>query len=148
MTKEFNMRYSLVMIAALTLAGCNQKEAPPPADPNVKHTVTIQVSDLKDTAATIYVSLYQEGETNEVIKTVSLDQAKNGVVFENIPGGDYAAFIFQDVDGNKELTMNGFMPTEPIGYSNNPQLQGPPQFRDIGFRVAANTTQTVTMLSF
>ena len=49
-----------------------------------------------------------------------------------LPAGEYAISLFQDVDmsGALEYDEASGFPLEPIGFSNNPVLLGPPVFED------------------
>lgn len=64
------------------------------------------------------------------------------VYFDNVPPGEYALAIFQDIDQNKDLKANfvGY-PLEPIGFSNNVRIRfGPPRFEDAKVLVRAGQT--------
>ena len=58
------------------------------------------------------------------------------IYFENIPNGNYAIALFQDVDKNKNLSKGMFGPKEPYGFSNNAKGSfGPAKFSDAKFEV-------------
>jgi len=60
-------------------------------------------------------------------------------VFPSVAAGRYAISVFQDVDGDGDLTQNLLtMPTEPYGFSNNARgAFGPAKFEDAAFAVPA-----------
>ena len=64
--------------------------------------------------------------------------AKNEVTiyFEDIPIGNYAITMYQDVDSNNKLTKGMFGPKEPYAFSNNAKGSfGPAKFNDAKFEV-------------
>ena len=54
------------------------------------------------------------------------------IISLELPAGEYAISLFQDVDmsGALEYDEASGFPLEPIGFSNNPVLVGPPVFAD------------------
>jgi uncharacterized protein (DUF2141 family) len=99
------------------------------------NTLTITVTNLFSDSATVNGSLFNtEGEfpTGEKFKTFSgTPGAGNTEVQINIadlPDGQYAIALYQDINGNGKLDQNLLqIPTEPIGFSNNtfPKLRKP-----------------------
>jgi uncharacterized protein (DUF2141 family) len=62
-------------------------------------------------------------------------------VFRDVPEGTYAVVAFQDENGNGKVDRNFLgIPTEKIGFSNNPSLWGAPRFSDSKF-VLGGTAQ-------
>jgi uncharacterized protein (DUF2141 family) len=65
-----------------------------------------------------------------------------------LPPGDYAFFIYDDVNGNGKLdkTWVGF-PDEPYAFSNNVKLHfAKPRFSDLRFTVPARGANQVIQL--
>jgi uncharacterized protein (DUF2141 family) len=56
-------------------------------------------------------------------------------VFKDIPVGNYAIAVFQDVNNDDKLNKNLFgAPSEPYGFSKNQYgMFGPPDFEDVSF---------------
>ena len=79
---------------------------------------------------------------------VSVDSELMELVFENIPSGEYAAAVFQDIDENKELRTNFLgLPREPVGFSRDARIRmGPPSWKDAVFTVNAGETVTLTII--
>jgi uncharacterized protein (DUF2141 family) len=49
--------------------------------------------------------------------------------FEGLPSGSYAVALFHDENGNGKVDTRFGIPTEGVGFSNNPRLIfGPPSF--------------------
>ena len=69
--------------------------------------------------------------------------------FENLPAGQYAISLFQDLNQNQILDKRSFLPIpkEPFGFSNNPPLKfGPPKFSDCLFDLTqANQELTIRL---
>ena len=56
--------------------------------------------------------------------------------FEDLPSGSYAIALFHDENGNGRLDRVVGIPTEGVGFSNNPRLRfGPPRFTESRFDV-------------
>jgi uncharacterized protein (DUF2141 family) len=56
--------------------------------------------------------------------------------FTSLPSGDYAVALFHDENGNRRLDRMAGIPTEGVGFSNNPRLLfGPPHFTQARFVV-------------
>ena len=64
--------------------------------------------------------------------------------------GDYAVSLIHDENGNGKLDKNLFgIPTEGVGFSQNPRLRfGPPTFAATRFDVAADTSETIRLKYF
>ena len=57
--------------------------------------------------------------------------------FDDLPSGDYAVALFHDENDNGRLDRMIGIPTEGVGFSNNPRLVfGPPRFLQARFAVA------------
>ena len=72
-------------------------------------------------------------------------QFENGtsrLVFRDLPMGQYALSLFQDLNKNRLLDKNALhLPTEPFGFSNNPNIIfGPPTFRKCKFSTSESQT--------
>ncbi|WP_394777580.1 DUF2141 domain-containing protein [Undibacterium sp.] len=61
------------------------------------------------------------------------------VQMEDLPPGDYAVALFQDINSNKKMDSNFMgMPSEPYGASNNAEGNfGPPSFESARFTIPA-----------
>ncbi len=56
--------------------------------------------------------------------------------FDDLPSGDYAVALFHDENDNGRLDRVAGIPTEGVGFSNNPRLIfGPPRFVESSFAV-------------
>lgn len=98
-----------------------------------KGSLQITLSNISKTGK-INVALYREGEDfpNDkfVVKTQSGEctSAVCTFQFNDLPYGDYAIAIYQDVNANGKLDTGTFgIPTEPFAFSNNfkPKWGGP-----------------------
>lgn len=69
------------------------------------------------------------------------------ILFDNLPAGEYAFSIFQDVNDNGVLDTNLFgIPREPWGFSNNARGRfGPPDFEATRFMVSGTKEMTVLL---
>lgn len=72
------------------------------------------------------------------------------VLLRDVAPGTYAVQVFQDLNGNGVLDSNFLgMPTEPIGFSNNPKLSfGPPGFDAVAVSITDRpVTIPVTLIT-
>lgn len=72
------------------------------------------------------------------------------VLFHDVAPGTYAVQVFQDLNGNGTLDRNILgIPTEPIGFSNDPKLSfGPPDFDAAAVAIPAQpVTVRVTLIT-
>ena len=67
-------------------------------------------------------------------------------LFKNLPKGNYAIRLFQDVNnsGKLEKGMMG-IPKEPYGLSGNPYRMGKPGFEDAAFELSGNQTLEIKL---
>jgi uncharacterized protein (DUF2141 family) len=70
------------------------------------------------------------------------------VIVTGIPPGTYAAQVFHDENDNDKVDRSWFgIPTEGVGFSNNPSFTfGPPSFADAAFRLGAEGGRITVML--
>ncbi|MFT4519440.1 MAG: hypothetical protein ACI9JM_001836 [Halioglobus sp.] len=107
----------------------------------------ITVTNIVDGSGTLYLAVQDSADTwletdsdaapfRDVIQPVSSTQ--NMVIrIEDLPPGQYAVSLFQDLDGDVELDTNfiGF-PKEPFGFSAPMGKFGPPKFEDAAVQIA------------
>ena len=102
--------------------------------------LSIRLLGIEQINGEVYVVVYdsEQGMKNHQaykadIKAVT--EATMLVKFNDVPAGDYAVMVYQDLDGNKKLNRNFIgIPNEPFGFSNNPSLMGPPSFKQLRFK--------------
>lgn len=138
-------KISLLFLSSLALLGCSQE---PPIDTTKKHAVILNLTNINPTGGDVYASIYQKGELKKTTKQLTIKEAMNTIHFNNIEEGKYALFIYQDNDSDGLLSMDGYRPLEPLGYSNNPTLQGPANFDDISVLINKDTTQNIALIHY
>lgn len=100
-----------------------------------KPEFNLKIQNIKTTKGTIRIAFYKKGADfpNEGGITYAKESkiSQTGeieVKFNDIPLGEYAVAIFQDINGNKKIDKNFFgVPTEPYGFTRNfkPKLSAP-----------------------
>lgn len=66
--------------------------------------------------------------------------------FTGLPAGTYAVLVFSDRNDNQELDKNFIgIPIEPIGFSNDYEPRGPPQFDKASFVLQADERRVMTI---
>ena len=118
-----------------------------------KYTVTVVVKGIELRQGKIYASIsndVNEFPQSKGLKSAIVDVSKEGEVslkFEGMMEGKYAIVIYQDLNDNKKLDMNGQMPGEPFGFSNVSMLMGPPTFEQCSFDVNENKVIEIGLMS-
>jgi uncharacterized protein (DUF2141 family) len=111
---------------------------------DVRTEISIRVSGLTPKPGTLRVAVFESSEgfpkpeqsTSTTVVESEGDQAEFSLKLPvNHP---LAIAVFQDLDGNKVITKNGFgIPAEPYGFSNNARgVLGPPTFQQAVLRLA------------
>ncbi|MFC4654166.1 DUF2141 domain-containing protein [Rheinheimera marina] len=111
--------------------------------------LTIHLSGVKSEQGQLVVRVYNNkkhwlsDKADEIFKQQSFPlqgQVKDASVqlSLDLPAGDYAISLFQDLDSNAELKSNWIgIPKEPVATSNNAKgSMGPPSYKDAAFQIA------------
>lgn len=118
--------------------------------------LSINISNIKLDGSTIYVGLYdnvssfksKSGAVDSVI--LIPDSNSIDVLLKNIPLGNYAVAVFQDINNNNRLDIREFkIPIEPIGISNYSATSShlSPTFRKSQFCLKGDTLVIVSLIS-
>ncbi|MEQ9402446.1 MAG: DUF2141 domain-containing protein [Cyclobacteriaceae bacterium] len=111
-----------------------------------QHDLQIVISQIEKPEGEVGIWLYRN-EESYMVRTKSQDhlwvpvkQKTVTATFPNLPQGEYAIVIIQDLNGNKNLDTNFIgLPKEPYGFSNNPSTTfGPPSFQGAKFSITEN----------
>lgn len=119
-----------------------------------KYSVTVIVKGLQQRQGKIYASITNDANSfprGGGIKSAVAEVTPEGEVslkFENILEGKYAIVLYQDLNDNKQLDMNGEMPAEPFGFSNLTMLMGPPDFEQCSFDLNENKVIAIGLMAF
>lgn len=119
-----------------------------------KYSVTVVVKGIQLRQGKVYASITNDANSfprGGGIKSVIAEVTPEGEVtlkFENILEGRYAIVLYQDLNDNKQLDMNGEMPAEPFGFSNVTMLMGPPNFEQCAFDINENKTIAIGLMAF
>lgn len=111
--------------------------------------LTIKVTNINDPKTSVLVLVYDEKDDLTQYPSVysnaySPQKLAQGVTIGALPSGNYAVLVFQDNDGDYNLTIgNNGMPIERFGYSNNPPLDTPVSMEQAKFAHRGPQTQTI-----
>ena len=116
-------------------------------------TITVKINGITNTKGKIEIGLYNKKEGfaiyTENFKGASIIPSKSGVsyTFNNIPVGTYALAAFHDENKNKKIDKNWFgVPKESYGFSLNKYgISGPPDFKDVSFKITQGNSKTLTI---
>jgi len=102
--------------------------------------LSIEVTDIEKLKGNIHIGLFIEsGDFPKSAgqwqgKIISADQVTITATFTDIPAGDYAIAVFQDLNNNQALDTNFFgIPKEPYGFSGGNRTMGAPDFSEAKF---------------
>lgn len=114
--------------------------------------VTLNFAGLNQISGDLYIAVYASAEDMKTRKSVQsqivrVNKSPQKAVLADLPQGNYAVMVFQDLDGNRDMNTNLInIPTEPYGFSTNPSIMGPPSFEDIRFDLnTASINLTINM---
>jgi uncharacterized protein (DUF2141 family) len=123
---------------------------PAAVKPEAKTDLVINVLDVKDTVHDIYVAVSRQSsgfpDRPDVVKYYKLSPTVRNTAslsVHDLPYGEYAIMLFQDMNGNMKLDK-GFMgiPSEPFAFSNNFRpVFGPPKWKDCEFDYNQNSNR-------
>ncbi|RYF74102.1 MAG: DUF2141 domain-containing protein [Cytophagaceae bacterium] len=116
------------------------------------YKLTLTVGNLMERKGTIRVGLITKAENfmgKAEIDTAIAVPAEGPMVitFTNLPAGTYAARLYQDLNDNKQMDMEGGRPAEPFGFSKITMLMGPPSFEDALFDLDKDTDMKIGLIS-
>ena len=116
-------------------------------------TLTIIVEEIREAKGTIYAEVLAgraqfDGNGEAAQFELQAVAGSMTLVAEDLPAGEYAIRVMQDVNGNEELDTNWFgVPTEPWAFSNNAKGSfGPPSWADVRFMLEGDVTQSVSLV--
>lgn len=88
-----------------------------------KYSLTVEIEGILVTKGTLYVAMYttEESFLQKPYKKRKflLADFPNKLTFNDLPKGEYAITIYQDLNGNEKLDKFFSIPIEPYGISNN-----------------------------
>lgn len=125
------------------------------ADPG-KTQIVVTITNLKTTKGELRCALFRSADgfprkpERAAFRIVGGIEGKTGrCVFADIPPGPSAITVIHDENNNKKLDMRmGLIPTEGIGWSNNPKVSfGPPSIAQARFVVGAAPINTSVKLN-
>ncbi|MNK50255.1 hypothetical protein D3C87_691290 [compost metagenome] len=119
-----------------------------------QHHFTVDVSDLVADKGSVYLGLYNKkggflkentAFANAKVKTTG---KKISYTFKNLPVGEYAVAVYQDVNNNGKCDRNmiGY-PTEGFGFSKNykPKMSAP-KFDDVKISIRQSTKTSISLI--
>jgi uncharacterized protein (DUF2141 family) len=115
--------------------------------------IKLNISGIKDLKGNLKIAIYDKPENflKEThlfqAKMLKIDKPQITTYFDNIPSGNYAISIYQDINENNKLDTNIFgIPTEKYGFSNNAKGSfGPPSFKESQFSIPDDKTVTMNI---
>lgn len=113
--------------------------------------LTVKVNGLNSNEGQVVVLLYNSKKgfpmmPNRAFKTetVTVQNKKATVRFENLPSGEYAVFLYHDLDNNGKLNHNLVgKAKEDYGISNNPNGYG---FKEAKFELKSDKAIEVKLI--
>lgn len=132
------MKYGLIMIVVLLSAMSLNAQS---------GTVEVEIKEVvAEWGGSVIIGLFEENGFPKagqaiVSDTIPVRDIKATHTFKNLPVGNYAIAVYQDVNGDEELNRDIYRrPTEPYAFSNNKFGRfGPPSFAKVSFLVDNNT---------
>ena len=107
-----------------------------------QNTLNISIKNIELLEGEIFVSLSNDstefpGEifNSKMMQRKMVAEHSMQFIYENLPDGDYAIAVFQDLNQNEELDTRKFgIPAEPFAFSKDALKKfGPPHFKQAKF---------------
>ena len=115
------------------------------------HKLSIHISGISKIKGSLFIAVFRATDDfpvfgkqfKGIIKEV--EGKSQNYTFDNLPDGEYALAIYQDVNRNKILDKNLLgIPTEIYGFSNNARRNfSAPSFQEAKFKLNKDLHQTV-----
>ena len=107
-------------------------------------SMILQFNELESQRGQICVAVYKceqtfmQPDAHIRAEIYTLDEFNGTIKLQNLPYGQYAIAVFQDLNGNEKLDTNVFgVPKEPYGFSNNLRVKWrKPRFDEAQVRFA------------
>jgi uncharacterized protein (DUF2141 family) len=137
------MKKNLLLIATMVfgLSAYSQSATAP-------DSLTVEVSGLKKVEGSMLYVAIINAESKEIGQYQS-QVTSSTLSFKIASSGEekLALRMFQDLDGDNEMNRGMFgIPSEPYGFSNNPEIKfGPPSLKEMLFDTASAETIKVSM---
>lgn len=119
-----------------------------------QHHFTVEVNNLVIGKGSVYLGLYNKNkgflDENAAIANGRVKSTGNKITytFKNLPAGEYAVAVYQDVNDNGKCDRNliGY-PTEGFGFSKNykPKLSAP-KFDEVKIAVNRATKTNIALI--
>jgi uncharacterized protein (DUF2141 family) len=117
-----------------------------------KNNLVVKVSDIKSMKGNLYIGLFKgedqfmKFDSAYMGKMVEVKNPEETVTFNDVPEGQYAIAVFQDMNMNGKLDQNELgIPKEGFGFSNN--RKGPPKYDKSVFMFPAQDTINITLIT-
>lgn len=114
--------------------------------------LVVKIASVEEAKGKISMAVYNnENDFSKTVLTGVTEKAVKGEMlfsFPNLPAGDYAVMVYQDVNDNGKLDSNLLgIPKEPWGASlEGTKVFGAPQWADTRFSLSENgTTITISL---
>jgi len=112
--------------------------------------LTISLEGIYETKGELFIGIYQKDNflrQPTVGKTVAVNADENVVTFKNLPHGEYAVSVYQDLNGNEQFDMDEYgAPAEPWVMSGNVSPNAMPLFEDA--KISVNESSQEITLTF
>jgi len=136
------MKFTAIVVSIGSLFLVNQASAA---------ELFIKVSGITATEGSIRIALFNSeatfNDTPYAALSMPVTDAQMQVQMSDLPAGEYALMLFQDIDNNEELNTNLFgMPREPWGASlQGKTIMRAPVWSDLKFMIDNDTAIIVEL---
>ena len=115
----------------------------------------VVVNNIAPVEGDIYVAIYDHPEKYMSVEMavfkqmVPVEAETETIIFSNVPEGEYAIAVFQDLNGNGELDLNSAgIPKEPFGFSNDARgKMGPPKYKNVKISFSGDLEINITLVN-
>jgi len=117
--------------------------------------LTLRISNIEGVKGNISIAIFNspegfpDSDTYFIGKKIPIKSKKFEYVFNNLPTGEYAIAIYQDINKNGKLDKNWFgIPVEPYGFSYIKKGKtGSAKFTDATFELKENLVLHINLIN-
>ena len=140
----------IAIAACILLAKADYKALPSPLAPTQTASLTIRTTNLRNNKGTWRIAVYNSpknflGDIPPFPAIAPIRAGKSECTITNLPAGDYQIAVFHDENNNLKMDYWLGVPSEGVGFSNNPSIWGKPSYEECTFSLKAGEVRGMSI---
>jgi uncharacterized protein (DUF2141 family) len=139
-----------IKIAAMLCVQLLPSKQLPIITQNNAATLMVRTTNLRSSKGTWRIAVYNSpqnflSDTPPFAAIAPIRNNKSDYTFVNLPAGDYEVAVYHDENNNTKMDYWLGVPTEGIGFSNNPSILGKPSLKECKFTIKVGETRVLSI---